>query len=175
MDYAWGSVMMQSRRGLALAPILLLLVGSAASAQDVDISPSTSTKSLTSPAAVESPHRFFDSLNITLTGIEVGALLADGITTQHLLQADPYHLVSYEADPIARPFVYAGWSGQIAGGALVVSAEVGLRYLLHRKNHHRFERLLPLGLTMYGAVGAIHNAPYWSDATVYRCRTSGRC
>jgi len=35
---------------------------------------------------------------------------------------------------------------------------VGLRYLLHRKNHHRLERLLPLVLTLYGTAGAIHDA-----------------
>jgi hypothetical protein len=101
-------------------------------------------------------HRFFDATNIVLTGVESGALLADGIYTQRMLTKYPD--VFREADPIARPFVSRGWPGQIAGGALFVSADVGLRYLLHHKNHHRVERLLPLVLTVYGTVGAIHGA-----------------
>jgi hypothetical protein len=115
-----------------------------------------------------STHPFFDTVNIALTSVEIGALVADGITTQHLRQADPSHRFSREADPIARPFVEAGWPGQIAGGALFVTAEVGQRYLLHRKHHHRWERWLPMVLTVYGAVGAIHNARYWNDATLLR-------
>jgi hypothetical protein len=99
-------------------------------------------------------HRFFDTLNWSLTATESAALLADGITTQDGIQT----YGNGEADPIARPFVNAGWPGQIAGGALVVTADVGLRYLLHKKGHHRLERLLPLILTVYGAAGAIHNA-----------------
>ncbi len=102
------------------------------------------------------PHRFFDTTNIALIGVESGALIADGIYTQRALTKYPD--VFHEADPIARPFVSHGWSGQIAGGVLFVSAEVGLRYLLHRHEHHRLERLLPLVLTVYGTVGAIHGA-----------------
>ena len=105
------------------------------------------------PAA---PHRFFDLPNIALTGMESGALLADGIYTQRGLREYPG--MFREVDPIARPFVMRGWPGQIAGGALFVGADVGLRYWLHRKRHHRLERLLPLALTVYGAVGAIHDA-----------------
>jgi hypothetical protein len=97
-----------------------------------------------------------DSTNIALTGLESSVLLADGIFTQRALRKYPD--VFREADPIARPFVSRGWPGQIAGGALFVTADVALRYLLHRKNHHRVERLLPLVLTVYGTVGAIHGA-----------------
>jgi hypothetical protein len=106
--------------------------------------------------AASAPHRFFDVKNVALTGIESGALLADGIFTQRALRKYPEFF--READPIARPFVMRGWPGQIAGGALFVSADVGLRYSLHRKNHHRLERLLPLVLTVYGTIGAIHGA-----------------
>jgi hypothetical protein len=112
-----------------------------------------------------SPHRFFDGTNIALTGMESGALLADGIYTQYALTKYPD--IFHEADPIARPFVSRGWPGQIAGGALFVTADVGLRYWLHRQNHHRLERLLPLVLTIYGLTGAIHGA-------CARDRTHGR-
>jgi hypothetical protein len=102
------------------------------------------------------PHPFFDTMNIALTGVESAALLADGIYTQQALTTYPE--IFHEADPIARPFVSRGWPGQIAGGALFVTADVGLRYWLHRKSHHRLERLVPLVLTVYGTVGAIHGA-----------------
>jgi hypothetical protein len=81
-------------------------------------------------------------------------LLADGATTQYLLS----HYGGREADPFARPFVEHGWPGMIVGGALFVSAEVGARYLLHQRNHHRVERWLPTFVIGYGAIGAIHNA-----------------
>jgi uncharacterized protein DUF5658 len=103
---------------------------------------------------LETSHRFFDGLNVGLIVAESGALLADGITTQYGLT----HYGGREADPIARPFVEHGWPGMIAGGALFVSAEVGLRYLLHRKRHHRVERWLPTFVIAYGATGAIYNA-----------------
>ena len=89
-------------------------------------------------------------------GIESGALFADGVYTQRALKNYPE--LFREADPIARPFVLRGWSGQIAGGAIFVGADVGLRYLFHQKGHHRLERLLPLVLTVYGTAGAIHGA-----------------
>lgn len=101
-------------------------------------------------------HRFFDRMNIALIVTESTALLADGIYTQRALKNYPE--IFREADPIARPFVMNGWPGQIAGGALFVSADVGLRYLFHRAAHHRIERLVPMILTIYGTVGAIHGA-----------------
>ena len=102
----------------------------------------------------EAPHRFFDRLNVGLIVAESGALLADGITTQYGLT----HYGGREADPFARPFVEHGWPGMIAGGALFISAEVGLRYLLHKKRHHRTERWLPTFIIAYGATGAIYNS-----------------
>ena len=103
-----------------------------------------------------SEHRFFDRTNIGLTAMESAALLADGYYTQKGLHDYPEFFK--EADPIARPFVTRGWSGQIAGGVVFVTADVGLRYWMHRKRHHLAERLLPLVLTTYGLVGAIHGA-----------------
>lgn len=123
------------------------------------ISPTLAIAQEESPTAAVSAsasHRFFDATNIALTGIESGALLADGIYTQRALRKYPD--IFREADPIARPFVMRGWPGQIGGGALFVTADVGLRYVFHRKRHHRLERLVPLVLTVYGTVGAIHGA-----------------
>jgi hypothetical protein len=102
----------------------------------------------------EQAHRFFDGLNVGLIAAEAGALVADGITTQYGIR----HYGGGEADPFARPFVKHGWPGMIAGGALFISAEVGLRYLLHKKHHHRAERWLPTFVIGYGATGAIYNS-----------------
>jgi hypothetical protein len=109
--------------------------------------------------SIPPPHRFFDAKNIALTVAESIALTADGIYIQRILT----QWGGEELDPIARPFVNAGWPGQIAGGALVVGAEVVLRYLLHRSNHHTLERLLPTVLIVYGTVGAVHNARLLHD------------
>ena len=99
-------------------------------------------------------HKFFDSPNVTLIVAESAALLADGATTQYLLN----HYGGREADPVARPFVDHGWPGMIVGGALFISAEAGVRYLLHQHNHHRVERWLPTCVIGYGALGAIYNS-----------------
>ena len=112
--------------------------------------------SVSAAAPASASHRFFDVQNIALIGIESGALFADGVYTQRALKNYPE--LFREADPIARPFVLRGWPGQIAGGAIFVGADVGLRYLFHQKGHHRLERLLPLVLTVYGTAGAIHGA-----------------
>jgi len=107
-------------------------------------------------ATPENLHRFFDRTNVILSVAEGGALLADGIYTQRGLKRYPE--TSREVDPLARPFVSHGWTGQIVGGALVVAADLGIRYLFHRKNHHRIERLFPVIVITYGTAGAIHNA-----------------
>lgn len=126
---------------------VFLSLSSAAAAQE---------RHVQEPPPLSASHRFFDKTNIVLTGVEGGALLLDGIFTQRALTKYPG--LFYEADPIARPFVSRGWPGQIVGGALFVSGDIGLRYWLHRKRHHRIERLLPLVLTVYGTVGAIQGA-----------------
>jgi hypothetical protein len=99
-------------------------------------------------------HRFADRLNIALTVAGVGALLADGATTQYLMKNYPG---GREVDPLARPFVENGWPGQILGGTLFIGAEVGLRYVLHRKGHHRVERWFSTIPITYGGVCAVHN------------------
>lgn len=124
------------------------------------VSPAAAADEPAAPPACES-HRFFDSLNVVLIGIEAGALLADGATTQYALR----HYGGRETDPLARPFVSAGWPGQIAGGTMLVSAEVGIRYLLHKHHHHRLERVIPWLVIGYGAAGAIHNAHAMAEAS----------
>jgi hypothetical protein len=114
-------------------------------------------------------HKFMDKTNIFLTAAEIAALTVDGYQTQEAInphteyfwinnQWVPVIVRHREGDPIARPFVNAGWPGQIAGGTLFIGADVALRYLLHRKKHHRAERMLPLIIISYGTACSIHNA-----------------
>ena len=116
------------------------------------------------PTVALPPHRFFDTPNNALTAMESGALLWDGYTTLRTQHDFPG---SREADPLARPFVNGGWPGQIAGGVLVVTADVGLRYWLHKRGHHRVERLLPLVLTTYGLVGGIYNSVTYNLSLIH--------
>ena len=117
-------------------------------------------------------HRFFDRTNLMLTGTETAALLADGITTQNRLGqirtqyrtvngvVTPVQVRVTEVDPIGKLFVNHGWPGTIAGGALTIGSDLGVRYLLHRTNHHRLERLVPLMLAASNTFAAIHNTRY---------------
>jgi hypothetical protein len=106
------------------------------------------------PASV--PHHFFDRASLVLTTLESTALLADGATTQRALRRYPG--AAYEADPLARPFVSHGWPGEVVAGALVVTADLAIRSVLHRTGHHRLERWPPIVVVAVCATAAIHNA-----------------
>ena len=117
-------------------------------------------------------HRVFDRTNLMLSGIDGAALLADGITTQNRLGQirtefrsvngvlTPVQARIVEVDPVGKLFVNHGWPGMIAGGAATIGCDLGARYLLHRTNHHRLERLVPLMLAASNAFAAIHNVRY---------------
>lgn len=117
-------------------------------------------------------HRFFDRTSLLFTGMETAAMLADGVTTQNRLgQAqtgfqnvngvmNPVQMRVAEADPVGKLFVKGGWPGMIAGGAMNVGADLGVRYWLHRTNHHRLERVVPLLMAASSAAAAIHNTRY---------------
>ena len=116
----------------------------------------------TPAAVVRTSHRFFDACTIASTAAETAALLADGIYTQRGLTRYPDRVA--EADPVAREFVSHGWPGQIVGGAIFIGADLGIRYILHRKDHHRVERWIPTFLISYGITGAIHDARLIGEA-----------
>jgi hypothetical protein len=98
-------------------------------------------------------HPFFDHPNILLLTVSVLAMSADGITTQRGIASG-----RGEADPIARPLVKYGWSGQISIEALETGAEIAGMYGLHRAGHHWIERAVPLGIALTHAVLAYSNA-----------------
>ena len=98
-------------------------------------------------------HRFFDLGNNALTAAAFAAQLGDAGSTLTAIRK----YGGNEANPLARPFIDAGWPGTIAGVTVLVSADVGIRYWLHRTNHHRIERWMPSLLIATGTMGTIHN------------------
>jgi hypothetical protein len=124
-------------------------------------------------AEIKPPHKFFDRQNISLSVMTFSAALSDGITTQHALGMHRTFATTYngvttttqvkyvERNPIAAPLVNRGWSGQIAATALTAGGDLALRGWLHRKGHHRVERILPYMFAATSASFALHNAHYW--------------
>lgn len=114
-------------------------------------------------------HRFFDRMSLLSTGMETAGLLADGVTTMNKLGQvrtenrlvngvmTPVQMQITEVDPVGKIFVKGGWPGMIAGGAATVGADLGLRYWLHRTNHHKLERVVPFVITASNAFAAISN------------------
>ena len=104
-------------------------------------------------AAPAEAHRFLDRQNLLLTGGVTGAALADAITTQRNHRRYPE--LFRETNPLARPLVEKGWPGMSALLAMDIGAELGVRYLFHRKKHHRLERwtpVVPIALHLFGAI-----------------------
>ena len=98
-------------------------------------------------------HPFDDTRNLVLLTGSALAMTADAITTQRdLARGDR------EADPLARPLVKYGWSGEISAMALEIGAEILGMYGLHRIGHHRVERLVPVSLAIVHGIFAYNNA-----------------
>jgi hypothetical protein len=68
--------------------------------------------------------------------ILAGLVAADAITTQRGLD-----LGLREVNPLMRPFVTRGATGQAAGSALGFGAGIGVVYLLYRTHHYKAERV----------------------------------
>jgi hypothetical protein len=86
----------------------------------------------------KSTHFFFDKPNLVLLSVSTLAIAADGITTQRFIRRG-----FQEGDPIARPLVKYGPSGQVAAAGLEIGGELIAMYGLHRIGHHWMERTLP--------------------------------
>ncbi len=125
------------------------------------------------PPRENSTHKFFDRGNIGLASMVFSAALADGITTQHALGLQRTRTVFQngttttmttryvELNPIAAPLVNRGWAGQVAATALTAGADLAVAGWLHRKGHHRMERVIPFVFAATSASFAAHNARYW--------------
>jgi hypothetical protein len=81
-------------------------------------------------------HRFIDRQNVTAFAVLGSLITIDAVHTQFALQTHDF----VEGDPLARPFVTKGWTGQLAGSALGYGTALSFSYLLHRSNHHKLER-----------------------------------
>ncbi|HUO61737.1 MAG TPA: hypothetical protein VMU24_13800 [Candidatus Acidoferrales bacterium] len=105
-------------------------------------------------ATTEDPyqHKFFDRRNLGLLAFAAAGMMADAVTTQHML-ARGYQ----EKDPLARPFVNHGWGGQMAVGGILLSADLLAEFGLHKLKAHRIERLLPVVQAGLGAWNAYRN------------------
>lgn len=97
-------------------------------------------------------HPFFTPLTDTLLLGSALAITADAVTTQRFIAHG-----DVEGDPIARPLVKYGWSGQIAASGLELGAETLAMYGLHRVNHRWLERLLPVGVATAHGIFAYGN------------------
>ena len=100
----------------------------------------------------KSAHPFFGASNLVLMTGSVLAMTADGITTQRFLAQG-----MREGDPIARPLVKYGWSGQITLEGLEASGEILCMYGLHRIGHHWIERAIPVSAAIAHGVFAYGN------------------
>jgi hypothetical protein len=85
---------------------------------------------------VPSQRPFWTVENKVNVSILAGLVAADAITTQHGLNEG-----LREVNPLMRPFVTRGATGEAAGSALGFGAGVGVVYLLHRSHHHKAERI----------------------------------
>src|ERR1700674_103059 len=81
--------------------------------------------------------------------ILAGLVAADAFTTQRGLNQG-----LREVNPIMRPFVTRGATGEAAGSALGFGAGVGIVYLLHRSHHYRAERIT-MRLIVAGEAGFV--------------------
>jgi hypothetical protein len=110
----------------SFVPILLLSV--AACGQSFTASPAL-------PDAPSQPP-FLTVENKIDIGILAALVTADAITTQRGLSQG-----LREVNPVMRPFVTRGATGEAVGSALGFGAGVGVVYLLHRSHHYKAERI----------------------------------
>ena len=98
-----------------------------------------------------SPRPFWSLENKVELGMLGSLVAADAITTQRGLNRG-----LREANPLMRPFVTRGASGEAAGSALGFGAGLGATYLLHRAHHYKAERIT-LRLIVAGESAVVAN------------------
>jgi hypothetical protein len=95
-------------------------------------------------ARLEYEHKFLDKQNVALFAGSALMLAGDAITTQRVIYpggCGNNYVGCRETNPVARPLVTQGWSGQLAASAISYGAAMGTAYLFHRTGHHRMERI----------------------------------
>ncbi|PYX93456.1 MAG: hypothetical protein DMG71_15205 [Acidobacteria bacterium] len=131
------------RRSLCLA--VLVSVCTLATAQELN-APS---------AELAASHKFWDRETKLLFAVHAGMEAADfGLTHNALAHG------GVERNPIAQPFMKLGTPGQVAFFAGGTAATLGISYWLHKRGHHRLERLVGMYAIADSAAGVIHNATH---------------
>jgi hypothetical protein len=97
-------------------------------------------------------HPFFDTPNVLLLSASTLAIAADGITTQRFIRRG-----AQENDPIARPLVKYGPSGQVAISVIEITGELMAMSGLHHIGQHWMERAFPACLASIHAYFAYDN------------------
>ena len=125
---------------LLLAPLFIFTAVAAQLAKLPDaplpvilaVSPTTQPKM---EFQLEREHKFLDKQNIALFGVTALMMTGDAITTQRVIYpggCGNRYVDCREADPLVRPMVGKGWSGQLAASAIGYGAALGTAYLFHR-------------------------------------------
>ncbi|MGA3195807.1 MAG: DUF5658 family protein [Terriglobales bacterium] len=100
------------------------------------------------PDAPDDRRPFWTFENKVDVGVLGGLVAADAITTQRGLSEG-----FREANPVMRPFVTRGATGQGVGSALGFGVGLGAVYLLHQTHHYKAERVTMR--LMVGVEGAV--------------------
>jgi hypothetical protein len=124
------------------------------------LSPLAHGQTLNSTITITEPtHSFFDARNKISIGLSAASMITDALSTQHFLAYQrpnsPYTTVT-EANPISRLFI-GSRKGQAFISGLSFGTEVGAMAWLHRRGHHRLERLLPFVVFSAEASLAVNN------------------
>ncbi|MFZ0796549.1 MAG: DUF5658 family protein [Terriglobales bacterium] len=122
----------------------ILLLGGAMQAQSF-------TASVHALPDAPSHRPFWTVENRMDVGMLAGLITADGITTQRGLNQG-----LREVNPVMRPLVTRGATGEAAGSALGFGGGVGLVYVLHRSHRYKAERIT-MRLIVAGEAGFVAN------------------
>ena len=106
-------------------------------------------------AELRAEHKFWDRKNALLFGFHAGLEAADFGLTHYALAHG-----AVERNPLARPFTNLGTGGQVAFFAGGTAATLGISYWLHKRGHHRLERMVGMYGIADSGFGVIHNATH---------------
>jgi hypothetical protein len=147
-----------SKRRLIIAP-LLLLTGVAMAQNWVD-----------APSTVKAGgHKFFDRHGIVLTGAHLALTGLDAWRTQYNVCrpswghcGDPSQ--AREFNPFLRPFVQSGSERMLATGfVLGAASEIATAYMLHKRGHHKLERIVQWVNIGESAEGFAYSSRSWGQ------------
>jgi hypothetical protein len=154
------------KAALCVATVLLLSVFMSAQGPSAP-SAYVSEAQVNAPSSeLHATHKFWDRENAILFGLHAGLEAADFGLTHYALAHG-----SVERNPLARPFTNLGTAGQAAFFAGGTAATLGITYWLHKRGHHRLERMIGMYAIGDSGFGVIHNATHPPQTAVRPIRT----